>query len=178
MKKYLFILSASILLVSGCKKEEEPQECDFPENPCCDLTNVSIEITDPSDNDTIVLGFDDFLHVEGNSTNVANQGPPKYIYLLVWPVDPFGGGWYIQETVATIDPSNGTWNIEAHIGAEDPWPVNDGDEINIAAIVVCDKNKMESLLQNNPPRVESTDELPPHKMSAFVTGLNINIEQK
>ena len=56
------------------------------------------------------------------------------IYVLVYPVNPSGAGWYPQIGETTVRP-DGTWSRIAVIGAAE-YPSHKGDTFRILALVV------------------------------------------
>ncbi|KJJ85059.1 membrane protein [Candidatus Omnitrophus magneticus] len=59
------------------------------------------------------------------------------LYILVYPVDPYGDGWWIQPEIYIQD--DGTWEGKAWIGS-DKYPPSEGTIFNIAVVLV-DKNR-------------------------------------
>lgn len=154
-----------LLVTMGCEKLEKP----IPEqyfNPDA----VRIEITSPADGDTVQLQDEDFFPIEGSSSGFVESSFDLEIYILVYPIDPFGGGWYVQQAPGQA-PADGSWFAQPHFGGQGGFEAESGDIYNIAAIVTCDQESIAEIIQRDTPRVESLKELPTHQISGFVTNL-------
>jgi hypothetical protein len=122
-KSYSFVVGSSIETV------EPPPPEPLPPTP-----EPVVEITKPLDTiDCPGTGACRFT-VEGTSSNVVTNRDLR-IYVLVFPVDPVGSGWYLQVSPATVR-QDGTWSqMPAWLG-DDEYPAKSGDTLQIVALVV------------------------------------------
>ena len=96
--------------------------------------------------------------VSGVSERVADFN--LRVYILIYPVEPHGGGWWIQPSV--VMKSDGSWSGRAWIGCSG-YPPHVGDTLNIQAIVTTPERV------KNRPMVDDPDDLKPGAKSNIVS---------
>jgi len=127
-----FIVGVWLVIVTPLGKSiEEIVFCPIRPN------DVTISIVSPQkEGDPVTVdcqpsGGCTFL-VSGSSINVKQRDLKGYV--LIYPIKPLGGGWWIQENSIIIN-TDGTWKSVVQIG-DKQHPPKDGDLFQIAAIVV------------------------------------------
>jgi len=93
------------------------------------------------------------------------------LYVLVYPLEPFGGGWFLQLTPATVSQVDGSWLAVAQIGDETS-PAATGDTLRLVA-VIASKDQVDQFIARHTdptqpvPTLQPTD-FPLHVESAIV----------
>lgn len=118
-----------------------PSRSPSPTLPSMTPPSVTLEITGPTSSTTCTNPPTEepcFFSTTGKSKGVTNKKDLS-IFVLVFPVQPSGAGWYLQAGEATLQP-NGTWSKLAQIGATG-YPAHKGDTFRIMAMAIS-KNAM------------------------------------
>lgn len=170
MKKTIFLINASIFL-TGWLLLTEGCTIDPPTTFDCEMVS-NLQIISPLD--SICLDIDSLddatIIVTGTAIGVQNQDIMGYLYVLLFPTQPNGGGWYVQSEADFENDSN--WFTSIQLGdREERYIPKDRDEFKLVAIVTPYKETMDSLLRSNPARVSNLIELPKHTSSAFANYL-------
>lgn len=116
------------------------------------VTSIQISITEPQI-EIQCPEATDWCHfiVKGKSIGVISN-PNLMIYVGVYSLKPFCGGWFFQKTPGSIS-KDGTWVASAQLGAEG-YPAKTGDTFQIIAIVT-DEETGEHL----PDRVDTPQDI-------------------
>lgn len=130
------------------------------------VTSIQISITEPRI-EIQCLAETDWCRfaVRGRSLGVISN-PDLRIYVGVYPLEPFGGGWFFQKTPASIS-KDGTWVASAQLGAKG-YPAKTGDTLRIVAIVT-DKIAGQYL----PDRVETPQDIGNLKAQSDIIDLRV-----
>jgi hypothetical protein len=103
-------------------------------NRCCVPPPVpTVSITAPKSTvDCRASGPQCRFTVAGRS---AGAGSDLQIFVLVYPVNPPGGGWYVESPPASIG-GNGAWDQAPSYVGSAATPARNGDKLQIEAVVV------------------------------------------
>lgn len=109
----------------------------------------AVDITQPVDTIDCPGSGACLFSVEGTSSNVENNRDLR-IYVLVFPVNPPGAGWYPQVSLPIVK-QDGTWSMTPAWLGSDQYPAKSGDTLKIVALVVHKDVKWESIKLNEWP---------------------------
>jgi hypothetical protein len=90
------------------------------------------------------------FEVSGVSSNIATRNDMR-LYVLVHPVEPYAGGWWIQHP-ANVS-RNGKWTSEVWIGS-DEFPPHDGDVVEIIAVVAWPESVLGRMHVDSPSQLD------------------------
>ena len=95
------------------------------------------EITSPRDILNCAEAICQF-QVEGFTSSLVTRSDfnDLRLYILVFPVNPPGAGWYIQLQPGSIQSSDGTWTQSPSWLGNQQFPAEAGDTLKIVAVIV------------------------------------------
>ena len=140
----------------------------MPDAPLFDYSQVQkLEIVSPRDTvcferSSSTQGGKFF--VRGTAAGIQSQQIEGHVYILLRPIKPDGGGWFVQQKATVVGDS--IWSANAQYGEEEK-PPEEGDSFQMMVIATACPEFFDSTFYADPPRLPKESPWPEHAVSNF-----------